>query len=71
MRFFNNLLHQIFAKFRNVCFFQVFTGLEFATKSLLQKFKVFTMKYLAANKFVWTILPKIANENSNENSRFV
>ena len=61
MRFLNHFLHQIFAKFPNVRFLQVFTGLEFATKSLLQKFKVFTMEYIAAYQITYKFLTKNAN----------
>ena len=47
----------------NMRFFEVFTGLKFASKNMMQKFKVFTSRVLSNLSNRKQIFIKISNEN--------
>ena len=59
-----------FAANSRICVFLRFSaGLNRTAKSMLQKFKVLPMAYLAAYQIASKLLTKNANENSNEISK--
>ena len=57
----------IILEFPKVHFGKVFTGLNVAAKSMLQKIEVFTRDYLADYQLVYTFQTK-TNEHLNENA---